>query len=91
MQTFTCPNCGHESAYDPWIESAHCDECGYEPIAQGMLAAHRRRPKREPATHQPLLDELLAHWNDTHTPDPEFSLRTADQALAFVGAYGVGQ
>jgi hypothetical protein len=85
MQTFTCPNCGHESTYDPWGESAHCDGCGYEP-ALGRRAAHRR-PKRETATYQPLLDELLTHWNNTHTPDLAFTLQTADQALTFFKDY----
>lgn len=86
MQTFTCPNCGHESTYDPWVESAHCDECGYEPT-QGKRIAPHRRPKREAATYQPLLDELLAHWNDTHIPDLSFTLQTGDQALAFFEEY----
>jgi predicted RNA-binding Zn-ribbon protein involved in translation (DUF1610 family) len=86
MQTFTCPNCGHESTYDPWVESAHCDRCGYEP-SRGRRLAHHRHSKRETATYQPLLDELLAHWNGTHAPDLGFALQTADQALAFFKEY----
>lgn len=31
MQRFICPECGHESTYDPWTESAHCPQCGYTP------------------------------------------------------------
>lgn len=87
MQTFACPNCGRGSTYDPWVESAHCDECGYEPTTQGRRAAHHRHPKGKTATYQPLLDELLAHWNDTHKPDLDFALQTADQALAFFQDY----
>ncbi len=86
MQTFTCPNCGHECTYDPWIESAHCDQCGYEPSGR-RHAADRRHSRREIATYQLLLDELIAHWNDTHTPDRDFALQTADQALAFFKDY----
>jgi LSD1 subclass zinc finger protein len=86
MQTFTCPQCGHESTYDPWVESAHCAECGYEPT-QGRRITHHPSARRETATHQPLLDELLAHWNDTHTPDLDFSLQTSDEALAFFADY----
>lgn len=86
MQTFTCPEYEHESTYDPWVESAHCPECGYEPT-QGRRVAHRRRLRKKKVAYQPLLDELLAHWNGSHTPALDFTLQTADLALAFFKDY----
>jgi ribosomal protein L37AE/L43A len=35
MQTFICPECGHKSFFDPWVESAHCPQCGYTPRPPG--------------------------------------------------------
>lgn len=37
MQTFICPECGHKSLFDPWIESAHCTRCNYTPPPLGVL------------------------------------------------------
>ena len=37
MQDFVCPQCGHKSSYNPWQESAHCPNCGYQPSEQAFL------------------------------------------------------
>jgi ribosomal protein S27AE len=38
MQTFICPQCGHKSIFDPWIESARCTRCNYSPPPLGTLS-----------------------------------------------------
>lgn len=30
-QPFIRPQCEHRSAYDPWVESAHCPNCSHTP------------------------------------------------------------
>lgn len=30
-QPFICPQCGHESDFDPWVAAARCPRCGYSP------------------------------------------------------------
>jgi len=90
MQTFVCPRCGHQSSYDPWVESAHCTHCGHVPPRDARARGARGRGPRtcqRAASHQPFLDELLAHWSGTHTPDPAFTLHTSELALAFFEAY----
>lgn len=86
MQAFVCPDCGHRSEYDPWIEAAHCPKCGYKPLFDTPLRTQPPpAPKRE--THRPFLAEIVAHWNGTHSPDRNFTLRTPQDALAFFQAY----
>jgi predicted RNA-binding Zn-ribbon protein involved in translation (DUF1610 family) len=85
MQTFICPECGHESTYDPWVESAHCDQCGYKPPPGLRLSAKQARRRTD--THQSFLDELVAHWSGAHAPDPAFMLRTSERAFAFFQDY----
>jgi len=87
MQTFTCPQCGHESTYDPWVESAHCDQCGYTPPKGMRMRGRRPRKRKRTGTYQLFLDELLSHWNGTHAPDPDFKLQTSELALAFFQDY----
>jgi DNA-directed RNA polymerase subunit RPC12/RpoP len=84
MQMFLCPQCGHKSEYDPWKGSARCPKCGYEP-AEGAPIRGRVPLKRD--TYQPFLDELLAHWDNTATPDPSFRLPTTGFALEFFKVY----
>ena len=85
MQPFICPQCGHESAFDPWTESAHCSECGFRPLKRVRMAG--RLPKEKTGTHQWFLDELLSHWNGTHTPDPLFDPITSELAVTFFRQY----
>jgi len=89
MQTFVCPQCGHGSTYDPWVESARCAHCGYTP----PVGAHKRGPPAQRPivaripSHHPFLEELLSHWRGTHVPDPTFTLHTSEGALAFFEDY----
>jgi predicted RNA-binding Zn-ribbon protein involved in translation (DUF1610 family) len=85
MQEYNCPKCGHISTYDPWVESASCPECGHTPD-QG-IAIRGRLSKTRTDAHQAFLDELLAHWNGTFTPDLTFNLLTPDLALLFFEDY----
>lgn len=85
MQPFVCPQCGHRSSFDPWAGPARCPRCDFTPPTSGAVDSYIRWAQRQ--THQPLLDELLSHWNGTHQPDPSFSLPTADDALAFFREY----
>lgn len=84
-QPFICPECGHRSTYDPWVDSARCPQCGFAP----PTGKHRRRYLQTMRGHayQPFLDELLSHWNSTHTPDPAFSLETPERAIEFFRDY----
>ena len=85
MQTFFCPQCGHQSSYDPWVESARCGRCGYMPSMGARLRAGRTWQRV--SSHQPFLDEVLAHWRGTHEPDPGFTFHTSELALAFFEDY----
>ncbi len=84
-QAFFCPQCGHRTFYDPWVESARCERCGFGPPTgarrRSYLAAVEKR------VHQPLLDELLSYWDGSHTPDPDFGLERPEQALLFFETY----
>jgi predicted RNA-binding Zn-ribbon protein involved in translation (DUF1610 family) len=93
MQPFTCPGCGTKSTFDPRIESALCPQCGYAPpqdmrvVPQAKKrAAVRGRPNMT-ATHQPYLDEILAHWNGTHMRYVRSYQPERRAILWFVGAY----
>ena len=85
MQTFICPQCGHGSAYDPWAGSAHCSHCGHTPSSE--VRVRDQHTWQRVHSHQPFLDELLAHWQGTHTPDPAFTLHTTELALVFFEDY----
>ena len=85
MQTFICPECGHTSTYDPWAETARCSKCGHTPPSG--IRMRGRRPKKQTGTHQSFLDELLSHWNGTHTPNSTFAPQTPELALAFFQDY----
>ncbi|MBN1955472.1 MAG: hypothetical protein JW900_10535 [Anaerolineae bacterium] len=85
MQTFLCPACGHSSTYDPWVESARCDNCGYTPPQRVRFRG--RRPVTQTGAHQRFLDELVAHWKGSHVPDPSFELPSFQWAQVFFHDY----
>ncbi len=85
MQPFTCPQCGHESSFDPWIESAHCPRCGFVPPTHGPRLNYVRWANRH--TYQPFVDQLVAHWNGTHTAEPEFEFESQHDAESFYQEY----
>ena len=95
MQSFLCPRCGHQSAFDPWKAAARCPNCGYTPDPQHRPADGRHRAtaqtrvaRRVPAgSHHPYLDELVSHWNGTFRPDPIFQLPDSHQAQSFFEHY----
>jgi Zn ribbon nucleic-acid-binding protein len=82
MQPFVCPQCGHRSSFDPWAGAARCPRCGFVPGTGANYVSWAQRQ-----AHQPFLDELQAHWNGSHRPDPSFTLPTPDDALAFFQEY----
>lgn len=96
MQPFICPQCGHQSTFDPRVAPALCPQCGYTPPAdprqvlrlakrgKGLRAQRARRPT---GSHQQFLKELLSHWDDSHTPEPEFHLSTPYRAQTFFHDY----
>ncbi len=84
MQMFLCPQCGHKSEYDPWAGPARCPKCGYTP-AEGAPVGEPVPLKRD--AYQPFLDQLLAHWSGTFTPDASFQLPTTALALEFFKTY----
>jgi ribosomal protein S27E len=85
MQPITCPNCGYESSFDPWAESAHCTACGYLPGGPGVgiLAPDSGRAD----SHYRYLDELLALWTGTHVPDRDAAAVSFSAALGFYRQY----
>jgi DNA-directed RNA polymerase subunit RPC12/RpoP len=85
MQDFVCPQCGHKSTFDPWQESAHCPNCGYQPSERAFL--RKRVFIKQRAPHQPFLDELLAHWEGRHTPDEVIGVPTSDVTTAWFRIY----
>lgn len=85
MQPFTCPQCSHKSRFDPWTESAHCPQCGFAPPTGVTKHSYVQWAQRH--AYQPFLDELISHWNRSHTPDPSFTLESPLDALDFFADY----
>jgi LSD1 subclass zinc finger protein len=85
MQPFTCPQCGHQSSFDPWGEAAQCPQCGFSPPTDGPRYNYVRWARRY--AYQPFLDELSAHWNGTHTPELAFALDASEDAVGFFRQY----
>jgi uncharacterized Zn finger protein (UPF0148 family) len=85
MQDFDCPRCGQTSTYDPWKGSAYCPECGYTPPTRART--RELVPRKHRATHQSFLDELLAHWDGSHTPDQTVSFPPAALAVGLFRDY----
>jgi DNA-directed RNA polymerase subunit RPC12/RpoP len=85
MQPFICPQCGHQSGFDPWVESARCPECGFSPPADGPRHNYIQWAQR--VAYQAFLDELSSHWQGSHTPEPAFALDTPQDAEEFLRKY----
>jgi DNA-directed RNA polymerase subunit RPC12/RpoP len=85
MQSFMCPQCGTESSYDPWAESARCPKCGYTPDPN--VRPGKGTSQKLTGTHQPFLDELTAYWQGMHEPDLAFNVPTPAYAFAFFEEY----
>ena len=77
LQPFICPECGRESALDPWVTSARCPQCGHTPPQRLELDAHRLA--RTTRKHYPFLGELISHWNGSHRVDTS-AAPVSDQA-----------
>jgi LSD1 subclass zinc finger protein len=85
MQPFICPDCGHQSAFDPLVASALCPRCGFTPPTGARRSAYVRDvDKRQ---HRLFLTELLSHCDGTYQPDDTASLPTPDEAQGFYWAY----
>jgi LSD1 subclass zinc finger protein len=85
MQPFICPDCGHQSTFNPLVASALCPRCGFTPPTGGRRSAYVRDiGKRQ---NRLFLTELLSHWDGTHQPDGEASLPTPEEAQGFYWAY----
>lgn len=85
MLTFKCPYCASERAYDPARPPKYCTRCG-RPLPAGV-GTDAGLPGENRASHQPLLDELLAHWQGKHVPDPHVTSLTSKQANALFEDY----
>jgi ribosomal protein S27E len=85
MQPFICPDCGHQSTFDPLVASALCPRCGFTPPTGGRRSAFVRDIGRR--QNRLFLTELLSHWDGTHRPDGAASLPTPEEAQGFYWAY----
>jgi LSD1 subclass zinc finger protein len=85
MQPFICPDCGHQSTFDPLVASALCPRCGFTPPTGGRMSAYVRDIGRR--QNRLFLTELLSHWDGTHQPDRAASLPTPEEAQGFYWAY----
>jgi hypothetical protein len=86
MQPFICPDCGHQSTFDPLVASALCPRCGFTPPTDGRRSAYVRDIGRR--QNRLFLAELLSHWDGTHQPDATAPLPTPEEAQGFYWAYG---
>ena len=85
LQPFICPECGRESAFDPWLTSARCPYCGHGPPWRPEPDA--RQPTRLAADDHSFLDELISHWNGSHIADTSVAPPTRESAVAFLQQY----
>jgi len=83
MEPFICPQCVHRSSFNPYKGPARCPRCGYSPsigAQSSKLVARSKEPRPEhtpqtrSAFYQRLLAEILALWNGTFEPAPDFEL-----------------
>lgn len=86
MQPFVCPQCGHKSAFDPWSGPARCPACDFTPPASGGIRGGYVQWARRHG-YQAYLNELQAHWQGQHEPDPSFALPSQYDALEFFREY----
>jgi hypothetical protein len=56
MSTYICPECGHENDFDPWINSAQCSQCGFEPPTGEEMGDYLNRQK-DNSVGQPTANE----------------------------------
>lgn len=102
MQPFTCPQCGHQSSFDPLEGCAVCPECGYTPPLDRRVVAEPKEDGKKGGAEQSLrsaqglraaegvlspLDELLGHWDGTHVPSHGITVRTKREVLALFQLY----
>ncbi|MBN1661012.1 MAG: hypothetical protein JXA93_21630 [Anaerolineae bacterium] len=85
MQAFSCPQCGHESEFDPWKESAHCPQCGFRPPTGAAALGYVQWARRY--AYQPLLQELQGYWHGRHQPEPQFTFESRWDAVWFFRDY----
>ena len=85
MQPFICPDCGHQSTFDPLVASALCPRCGFTPPTDGRKSTYVR--DIDMRQQRLFLTELLSHWDGTHQPDGAASLPTPEEAQGFYWAY----
>jgi predicted Zn-ribbon and HTH transcriptional regulator len=85
MQPFICPDCGHQSTFDPLAASALCPRCGFTPPTDGRKSTYVR--DIDMRQQRLFLTELLSHWDGTHQPDGAASLPTPQEAQGFYWAY----
>jgi LSD1 subclass zinc finger protein len=85
MQPFICPDCGHQSTFDPLVSSALCPRCGFAPPTGALRSAYVRDISRRQL--RLFLTELLSHWDETHEPDSTGTLPTPEEAQGFFWAY----
>lgn len=85
MQPFICPECGHQSTFDPLVSSAQCPGCGFTPPTGALRSAYVRDISRRQL--RLFQTELLSHWDGTHEPDGAAALPTPEEAQGFYWAY----
>ena len=85
MLTVRCPYCTHEKVYDPAARPKYCSRCGRAlPAGTGPDAA---LPARERTGHRSYLDEILAHWQGSHVPEPTLGRITPRQGQILFEVY----
>ena len=85
MLTIRCPYCEHEKLYDLGGRPKFCTRCGRSLPAPGEAAPPP--PRRDRTGHQQYLDEILAHWQGTHIPEPDLGRITPRQGQILFDAY----
>ena len=84
MPVVRCPYCEHESVHELAGRPKFCTNCGRRLPAPGETKAASAKIK---PGYQQYLDEVLAHWQGTHVPEPDLGRITPQQGQIVFDAY----
>ncbi len=82
---FTCPSCGTQSSYDPWMGSATCPQCGYSPARGRRMRSTLQRAQID--AYLPYLRDYFDHWDGVEPQLCLFDAESAETAQASFRAY----
>jgi hypothetical protein len=82
---FTCPACGTQTTYDPWLGPATCPNCDYSPSGSRKMRSALQRARID--AYLPYLRDFFDHWDGMHLKFNSFDSETSETALTSFQAY----